>query len=600
MAVQDETILLHFDIDEQPAVNSIKQLREANSQLRKERDGVNISTEEGRKLVEKLNVAIDKNNKTIKDNSSALEKQRQNVGNYTNSIKDAAGELNIMGTNVGNLTTQITAFANPATAAVGIVTALGAAYARSSIGAKDLEFAQNQLNFVLDTATDKFAGLFSSVEDGEGILTKYVNAYLKVGYYSPVGQALRLFGIDLEDIAKESKEAAQAVEDLNNVRDAFAVQQSTINERLAQNADLMSDFANAELTANERLKIGQKIQENINKNASDLLNFKALEIQAEQKLLKIRKDAGGDTDNIELRISKLQQELTGIDVSRERQNTKIEKQINSINREEEKRLKLIREQKQAEQEAKKGSLESGNSALSSSTSGTSGADFQLRQAEYLSNGLVKIAKDTEERRTEIALKESDYRKIIQEQELLATATFLQAGATLFGEQTAAYKLFATGSTLISTYSAATKAYEAAFLPVPTVASPALGAAFAALAVAQGLANVAAINGVEFYDGGFTGSGGKYQPAGIVHKGEYVTPQHVMKNPAAAPHISALESMRLKGYADGGFVANQNLDASRQALITANMLKNLPAPVVSVTDINRVQKSVAVKEKVSRL
>src|SRR5690554_8071144 len=127
---QDETIILHFDIDEKPAVNSIKELRAANSQLRKDRDAVNLSTEEGRKLVEKLNLAIDKNNKTIKDNSSALEKQRQNVGNYTNSIKDAANELNIMGVNVGQVTSNMSKFLTPTTAAVGILTGLGAAYAR--------------------------------------------------------------------------------------------------------------------------------------------------------------------------------------------------------------------------------------------------------------------------------------------------------------------------------------------------------------------------------------------------------------------------------------------------------------------------------------
>src|SRR3546814_5875806 len=55
-------------------------------------------SKEGQELVQKLNVSIDKNNKLIKDNSSALEKQRQNVGNYSKSIEEAAGNLNIMGT----------------------------------------------------------------------------------------------------------------------------------------------------------------------------------------------------------------------------------------------------------------------------------------------------------------------------------------------------------------------------------------------------------------------------------------------------------------------------------------------------------------------
>ncbi len=56
----------------------------------------------------------------------------------------------------------------------------------------------------------------------------------------------------------------------------------------------------------------------------------------------------------------------------------------------------------------------------------------------------------------------------------------------------------------------------------------------------------------FADGGFTGRGGKYDPAGVVHRGEYVF------DAAATSRIGVdvLESMRRggTGYADGGYVA----------------------------------------------
>jgi hypothetical protein len=56
----------------------------------------------------------------------------------------------------------------------------------------------------------------------------------------------------------------------------------------------------------------------------------------------------------------------------------------------------------------------------------------------------------------------------------------------------------------------------------------------------------------FSDGGYTGDGGKYDPAGIVHKGEYVIPAwQVDKYPHA---INELENIRKKGYADGGMVS----------------------------------------------
>ncbi len=56
----------------------------------------------------------------------------------------------------------------------------------------------------------------------------------------------------------------------------------------------------------------------------------------------------------------------------------------------------------------------------------------------------------------------------------------------------------------------------------------------------------------YSDGGYTGDGGKYQPAGVVHKGEYVMDADTVRK-AGGP--AAMEAMRrgLKGYADGGYV-----------------------------------------------
>jgi hypothetical protein len=73
---------------------------------------------------------------------------------------------------------------------------------------------------------------------------------------------------------------------------------------------------------------------------------------------------------------------------------------------------------------------------------------------------------------------------------------------LFGEN----KKIAIGETLISTYLTAQKAFESQFKPLATVDSPARGAVAAAIAVAQGLARVAAIKKTNAGGGG--GSGGR--------------------------------------------------------------------------------------------
>ncbi|CAI3803652.1 hypothetical protein GLGCALEP_03421 [Pseudomonas sp. MM221] len=56
----------------------------------------------------------------------------------------------------------------------------------------------------------------------------------------------------------------------------------------------------------------------------------------------------------------------------------------------------------------------------------------------------------------------------------------------------------------------------------------------------------------FSDGGFTGPGGKYEPAGIVHGGEFVLRKEVVSQPGM---LDWLETLNTRGYADGGLVGS---------------------------------------------
>jgi hypothetical protein len=63
----------------------------------------------------------------------------------------------------------------------------------------------------------------------------------------------------------------------------------------------------------------------------------------------------------------------------------------------------------------------------------------------------------------------------------------------------------------------------------------------------------------FATGGYTGAGGKFEPAGIVHKGEFVIPADVVSKKGPGYFYGLMESLRfdrpepLGGYALGGFV-----------------------------------------------
>lgn len=59
------------------------------------------------------------------------------------------------------------------------------------------------------------------------------------------------------------------------------------------------------------------------------------------------------------------------------------------------------------------------------------------------------------------------------------------------------------------------------------------------------------------DGGYTGDGGRLDPAGIVHRGEFVVQKSVVDNPGVRNHLERLNS----GYADGGYVGGGRSSSS---------------------------------------
>ena len=74
-------------------------------------------------------------------------------------------------------------------------------------------------------------------------------------------------------------------------------------------------------------------------------------------------------------------------------------------------------------------------------------------------------------------------------------------------------------------------------------------------------------GASFARGGYTGHGGKWDPAGIVHRGEWVTPQEIVRQPGALAFLERFNRLgvrALPGYADGGLVGRLSLPNLRPA------------------------------------
>ncbi|HEM8406738.1 TPA: tape measure protein [Acinetobacter baumannii] len=140
--------------------------------------------------------------------------------------------------------------------------------------------------------------------------------------------------------------------------------------------------------------------------------------------------------------------------------------------------------------------------------------------------------------------------------------------SMFGEQSKAYKIMfaadkayaiaAAGIAIQQNIAAASKAGFP--LNIPLIAG----------AVAQGasiIANIRAIKDQGFADGGYTGSGGKYEPAGIVHKGEVVWSQEDIRRWGG---VGLVENMRKSANPEAFLNNNASADSViRRAMMSSN-------------------------------
>ncbi|GAK71141.1 hypothetical protein RRU01S_15_00660 [Agrobacterium rubi TR3 = NBRC 13261] len=78
----------------------------------------------------------------------------------------------------------------------------------------------------------------------------------------------------------------------------------------------------------------------------------------------------------------------------------------------------------------------------------------------------------------------------------------------------------------------------------------------------------------FESGGYTGDGGRSEPAGIVHRGEYVMSKAAVSR-IGVSNLEALHQGALKGYSDGGFV-------SPTPALSAPSIGSSSVPVQSIT------------------
>lgn len=203
----------------------------------------------------------------------------------------------------------------------------------------------------------------------------------------------------------------------------------------------------------------------------------------------------------------------------------------------------------------------------------------------------EITAEGEARMTSIRQRAADANQVIEAQKntiiSAATQSLFDSTADImrtgFGEQSAIYKVafaaskaFAIADSMVKIQQAIASGAVSAPYPANIIAMASIAAQTASI-----VSNIQAVSGVGFASGGYTGPGGKYQPAGIVHKGEYVFDQ-ASTNRIGVSQLEALRNgqpldatLGRTGFGTG--VQNVNSDNSSKTTIHAPIEQHFHTP-----------------------
>lgn len=564
--------------------NSRNAMRAKVAQLTREYNNLNLSTKEGQKRAADLEKQLKKLNDEINEGSKRAGNFKDNIGRYTESILEASKQIKIHGFSVGELIGTFKSFVNPATAVVTVIGALATAYATSSVGARDYGNAVNQLGAAFEQAQNRYGKFIQQQTGGSGNPS---NGPLSRLAYT-LNQAL--FGTGAANQASAIAAAKERIELLERQK-TVAQGEAKEAERLAEINRRIRDDENKGFA--ERLDAIQKINGALDRSRDLRQTLNNILVDA------VKYASPDFTNDFEAQQKVLELQRENLDIAEEVEGKKTE----NLTAEK----AIIDLQRTMSDNARRTSrdrplLATDRDGNPTTATGNVNSSPVVKAERVQGEALVGVRKDIN---TRLAIQDQARTESEAEQNrirLKNAGMVAEALTGLFKEGSTAQQVLQAGATIVNTYSAAT----AALAPPPTGLGPVAGIPLAGATIATGLANLLQIRNVKFARGGYTGSGfgspdsTGFKPAGIVHEHEYVAPKRVVMSAAAQPHIQALESMRLRKYADGGLVANTTLRGTNEAMMATDALKNIPQPVLDLSETRKKLNTIEQRERISRL
>lgn len=524
--------------------NSLDGLRKKLSDLTKERNGIDLTSDRFQELQKEI-LSTTNRIKGIEEQAGDF---RRSVGNYQKALEGASLGTGKFSQGLGNLGNVIKA--NP----IGLLTT-------AVILLSDKVAALTPL---LDGVNKVLTPIFTVIERIVGVIQNgLIQAFEEISRGNVVA-GIKAFGAAFSDLGDEIEDAANQGQRLAEIR--IAIEEGEI-DLIKRQAELRKEIEANRLLAedvtrstDERIKAAQKalsLEEEIEK-----LRVENLKRQLEEANLKA---AQNDTDRAtQKEIAELEAQISQAEAERLSRSRELVNRINALRQEEvkniEKKFEAIQKEKREQQEA--------FDEIKKFYSDVQ--PIQKTFEENLESNKQKVREVVQLTAQQVADANADLNTsltatldsflLANELKLQLLSQGLNGFTQLTEENTIAYKALASAQAGISTYLAAanTLATSSAVAPPPFPQIAAAGI------IANGLAQVARINNIGLK--GSTGGGGGLPTSGISSRSE---------------------------------TSGSSVDP-RQLQDLFNSFRNAPAPVVLVSDIDRVQTRQTVKVKESSL
>lgn len=627
MATEKEEVILSFKVEQGDALTEMERMKKLIVQTKAEQKELNEAYKKGVITLDefvKEGVRLEANLKRQQSSYNNVQKSvtgvktqldklidsnqkiSKDLQKTSQSFQDVAGKINIAGVNIGDLSTRFTSFLNPATAAIGVVTALGAAYASSTRGAQDLQRAQDLLSASTTVISNKLFSGKGGQFSASSILTKLQGSALTA---APATIVKSIFGEDIKEIDRVA-DALKRLRELELIDLKEGQKLAKDNLKIAEQNRRYRDDETKSLS--DRLAAANDVEGSINAFESSLLKVQQDRLLAAQKLADVTNQdlqAVALVKDIEREIADIQEDAEGKRTEALNGVLSLERQIAGL----------------------RGGNVTGLTQLSTGTK--TGADFgkdtnslvdqvsidneiKINGASYLNDALKALDKQRIDDATERAGEEFRITQTTNELQLNSYTQLASSLAGIYEEGSELQKAFAFSSIAIDT------AEAIASLTAASEGNPANAFTFGGAGISQyisGLAriigNIAAakqlISGQAAGGGDFMTNGPSLLLVGDNPGGrERVTVEPISGTGETKIWGPGMMQMAGGGSLTTGGSAGANIamhsyadQVASQRMMMKNVMQelvaNLPRQYVGVDEFTRVKNRVDVKQSITR-